>query len=193
MITTTIAAALTVGAIAQGHASTNVDPAPAAAPEITELVGQGSDVCPDMSLCLYENLELNKSKAARVWVFPITDARTDYPLHGHAAEDKPSSGYLRSPKYGWVAYLFPASKCGFDGEREAEGLSFVPNTPYDSLNGHSGRAKRYGYFNYKGKWTKQKQWGITSQGLNLNDRAGCIAVGSFNNTDDLRPTETGDM
>ncbi|MFD9187118.1 hypothetical protein ACFWCA_02710 [Streptomyces phaeochromogenes] len=191
-ITTTVAAAalaLTLPGIAQGHEPT----ARKAAPEVKELLGQGSGDCPSMSLCLYEDTNLNQGKAARIWVFPVTDARTDYTLRGHAAADKPSSGYMRAPNLGWTAHLFPDYTCGYEGTREAEAISFRRNDPYNSLNGHSGRAKRYGYFNKNGKWTKTKRWGVTEQTLNLNDRAGCIAVGAYTNTDALRPYVNGDM
>ncbi|MFD9456685.1 hypothetical protein ACFWBC_26800 [Streptomyces sp. NPDC059985] len=165
------------------------------APEIRELVGQGSGACPDKNLCLYEDPDLNKAKAARIWAFRITDARTDYTLSGHAAADRPSSGYMKAPNLGWAAYLFPSYTCGFKTgqEQEAEALSFRRNEPYNSLNNHNGRAKRYGYFNKNGVWDKQKRWGITDQTLNLNDRAGCVSVGSFENTDDLRPAYSGSM
>ncbi|GGX46384.1 hypothetical protein [Streptomyces chryseus] len=168
-------------------------PAPDVAPEIRELVGQGSGACPDKNLCLYEDPDLNQAKAAKIWAFRITDARTDYTLRGHAAAKKPSSGYMRAPDLGWSAYLFPDYTCGYDGQRENEAISFRRNEPYNSLNGHNGRAKRYGYFNKNGKWTKDKNWGITEETLNLNDRAGCVTVGAFRNTDALRPAYTGDM
>jgi len=77
---------------------------------------------------------------------------------------------------------------GDDGPR-----SRSSNDPHNSLNGHSGRAQRYGYFNKNGKWSKTKFWGVTEQTLNLNDRAGCVSVGAFTNTDALRPTVDGDM
>ncbi|GGU67795.1 hypothetical protein [Streptomyces lavendofoliae] len=166
---------------------------PDAAPEIRELVGQGSGACPDMNLCLYEDLNLNQGKAARIWAFRITEARNDYTLQGHAAAKKPSSGYMKAPNLGWAAFLFPDYTCGFEGKRDAEGLSFRRNEAYNSLNGHNGRAKRYGYFNKKGKRTKDKVWGITDETLNLNDRAGCVTVGAYKNTDGLRPAYDGDM
>ncbi|GHB88009.1 hypothetical protein GCM10010306_098880 [Streptomyces umbrinus] len=190
-IATAIAAALALAlpGIAQSHEPT----AAKAAPKVDELVGQGSDKCPSMSLCLYEDPNLNQGKDARIWVFPVTDARTDYTLRGHAAADKPSSGYMKTPTTGWSVYLFPDYTCGFEGSREAEAISFRPKDPYNSLNGHYGRAKRYGYFSKNGKWTTTKRWGVTQQTLNLNDRAGCVAVGAFTNTDDLRPYVDGDM
>ncbi|MGX1909965.1 hypothetical protein ACWIID_14015 [Streptomyces phaeochromogenes] len=190
-ITTTVAAALalTLSGVAQGH-ETKIGKA---APEVKELVGQGSSDCPSMSLCLYEDHDLNKDKAARIWVFPVTEARTDYTLRGHAAANQPSSSYMRAPNLGWAAYLFPDYTCGFEGNREAEAISFRRNDPYDVLRGHNGRAKRYGYFYKNGKWSKTKRWGVTEQTLNLNDRAGCIAVGAYTNTDALRPAVDGDM
>ncbi|GAA3914491.1 hypothetical protein GCM10023084_77680 [Streptomyces lacrimifluminis] len=190
-ITTTIAVALTLtlSGIAHGHESAVGEPAP----QVQELVGQGSGDCPSMSLCLYEDHDLNKDKSARIWVFPITDARTDYSLRGHAAWDQPSSGYMKAPNLGWSALLFPDGTCGFEGDREAEAISFRANDPYNSLNGHYGRAKRYGYFSKNGKWTETKRWGVTQQTLNLNDRAGCAAVGEFKNVRDLYPYVDGDM
>ncbi|MBT2430468.1 hypothetical protein J7F02_34055 [Streptomyces sp. ISL-112] len=164
-----------------------------AVPQVQEVIGQGTGDCPSMSLCLYEDLNLNQSKAARIWVFAVTDARTDYSLRGHAAANKPSSGYMRTPRLGWTAHLFPDYRCGFEGDREAEAISFRSDQPYNSLNGHVGRAKRYGYFSSNGTWSREKYWGITEQGLNLNDRAGCISVGAFRNTDELRPQVSGDM
>jgi len=191
-ITTTVAAAalaLTLPGIAQGHEPTTGK----AAPEVQELVGQGSGACPGMSLCLYEDPNLNQSKAARIWVFPITEARTDYSLRGHAAWDKPSSGYMKAPNLGWSAFLFPDGTCGFEGDRGNASISFRPNDPYNSLDGHNGRVKLYGYFYKNGKWSKTKFWGITFRTVNLNDRAGCVSTGSFTNTGALRPASNGDM
>ncbi|MEU0414763.1 hypothetical protein ABZ307_44330 [Streptomyces griseorubiginosus] len=183
------ALALVVPGVAQGQEAS----AGRAAPEVQELIGQGASACPDMSLCLYEHDQLNKNTTARIWVFPLTDERTDYSLRGHAAADQPTSAYMRAPKTGWTADLFPAYECGFEGDRDAESISFRPNESYHVLRGHNGRAKRYGYFYKDGKWTKEKRWGITFQTLNLNDRAGCVAVGAFANTGELRPAIDGDM
>ncbi|MFJ3637835.1 hypothetical protein [Streptomyces sp. NPDC090112] len=164
------------------------------APQVQELFAQGSDACPNMSLCLYEHNDLNRNEAARIWVFPLTEVRTDYSLRGHAAANQPSSAYMRAPGTGSdMAYLFPDYQCGFEGDREAEAISFRRNEEYNVLRGHNGRAKRYGYFYQNGRWTKEKSWGITQQTLNLNDRAGCVAVGSFTSTYDLRPAIDGDM
>ncbi|MCT7352006.1 hypothetical protein N4P33_07430 [Streptomyces sp. 15-116A] len=164
------------------------------APQVQELIGKGSDACPDRSLCLYEHNDLNNNETARIWVFPLTQARTDYSLRGHAAANQPTSAYLKAPGTGSdTAYLFPDYQCGFEGDREAEAISFRRNEAYNVLRGHNGRAKRYGYFYKNGRWTKDKKWGITEQTLNLNDRAGCVSVGSFTNTYSLRPEIDGDM
>ncbi|MGI3198660.1 hypothetical protein ACRJ4W_08705 [Streptomyces sp. GLT-R25] len=65
-ITTTVAAlSLALSGAAQGHERT----AERVAPGIQELVGQGTGDCPSMSLCLYEDHDLNKDKSARIWVF----------------------------------------------------------------------------------------------------------------------------
>lgn len=100
---------------------------------------------------------------------------------------------MHAPNLGWAAYLFPDFKCDFDGDRESEAISFRRNDAYNDLYGHRGRAKRYGYFWNKGKWTRDKRWGVTEQTLYLNDRAGCLPVGSFQNTGALRPHIDGDM
>lgn len=189
-ITTTVAAlSLALSGAAQGHERT----AERVAPGIQELVGQGTGDCPSMSLCLYEDHDLNKDKSARIWVFPITDARTDYSLRNHAAANQPSSAYMKAPNTGWSAFLFDRFECGFEGDRKAEAISFRSNDPYNVLRGHNGRAKRYGYFYKNGKWSKDKKWGVTFAALDLNDRAGCVAVGTFNNTGALRPYDSGDM
>lgn len=166
--------------------------APSAEP-VQELVGQGTAACPGTSLCLYEHATLNAAGPARVWVFPVAEARQDFTLRGHAAADKPSSAYMRGASSGPMAYLFPDYQCGFAGNREAEAIQFMGGDRRDSLNGVNGRAQRYGYFFKNGKWTKEKRWGITFQTLNLNDRAGCVSTGAWQNTYALRPAETGDM
>ncbi|WP_328491326.1 hypothetical protein OHS59_00190 [Streptomyces sp. NBC_00414] len=194
-VTVTTAIAAAVLALSLPGIAESQEPATAqAAPEVKELLGQGSEDCPSMSLCLYEDVSLNKGKDARVWVFPITEARTDHPLRNHAARDKPSSAYMRAPNLGWTAYLFTDNdQCGYAGNRETEGLSFRRNNPYNSLNSQSGQAKRYGYFYKNGKWSKSKRWGVTTTTLHLNDRAGCVSLGAYKNTDALRPYDSGDM
>lgn len=163
------------------------------APAVQELVGQGTEACPDMSLCLYEHDHLNASQPSKVWAFPVGTARQDFSLRGHAAANQPSSAYMRAPSLGWVSYLFPDYQCGFEGNREAEAIQFMGGTRIDWLNGNNGRAKRYGYFYKNGKWTKEKQWGVTFETLNLNDRARCVSTGAWENTYALRPAETGSM
>ncbi|MEU6171613.1 hypothetical protein ABZ832_06775 [Streptantibioticus parmotrematis] len=160
---------------------------------IQELTGQGEGACPSMSLCLYQDHDLNAAKPARIWVFPVAEGRQDVSLKGNDAADRPSSGYLNAPKLGWAGYLFPDYTCGFEGNRGAEAIQFHGGRRLNSLDGVRGRAKRYGYFNYRGKWSTEKKWGVTEQTLNLNDRAGCVSTGSWNSTSDLRPPIDGTM
>ncbi|MFC7979759.1 hypothetical protein ACFUT3_31560 [Streptomyces cinereoruber] len=184
----TLSAVLALSGAAQGH-----EPTTSVASSIQELTGQGSDACPSMSLCLYQNHNLNADEPALIWAFPISQERQDFSLKDHYAANRPSSGYINAPDSGWAAYLFPDYTCGFDGDREAETIQFSRSRLLNDLDGVNGRAKRYGYFYKNGKWTEDKMWGVTMQTLYLNDRAGCISTGSWTNTSAHRPTITGDM
>ncbi|MGW7296687.1 hypothetical protein [Streptomyces sp. NPDC054829] len=167
-------------------------PAAPAAPTVQEHTGQGAGACPRMSLCLYQDFNLNAANPAKIWVFPVTEDRVDFSLKGHPAADQPSSGYMNAPNLGWAAYLFPSYTCGFEGEG-GEAIAFHGGSRLDSLDGVNGRAKRYGYFLSKGKWTTEAKWGITEKTLYLHDRAGCVSTGSYNSTSALRPQVDGSM
>ncbi|MFK0237705.1 hypothetical protein [Streptomyces vinaceus] len=117
-----------------------------AALAIQEVTGQGTDACPSMSLCLYQDHDLNAAKAALIWIFPISGERQDFTLRDHAAANRPSSVYMNASGLGWAAYLFPDYTCGFDGNREAEAIQFFGGRQLNDLGGVNGRAKRYGYF-----------------------------------------------
>ncbi|MHC6628567.1 hypothetical protein ACYTFC_21200 [Streptomyces globosus] len=187
-----VAAAVSVVLVFTGAA--NGEPATATvAPSIQEVTGQGTDACPSMSLCLYQDHNLNADKPARIWIFPVSEERQDFSLREHDAANRPSSGYLNAPGLGWAAYLFPDYTCGFDGSRDAEAIQFHGGRQLNDLDGVNGRAKRYGYFYKNGKWSKTQEWGITEQTLYLNDRAGCISTGSYSSTSELRPPIDGDM
>ncbi|MGW6586331.1 hypothetical protein ACWF9X_16210 [Streptomyces globisporus] len=161
-------------------------------PAVQEHHGQGAGACPRMSLCLYQDFNLNAENPGKIWVFPVTEDRIDVSLKGHPAANQPSSGYMNAPSSGWAAYLFPDYICGFGGDG-GETIQFFGGRRLDSLDGVNGRAKRYGYFYKNGKWTTEKKWGITERTLYLHDRAGCVTTGPFNSTDDLRPPIDGDM
>lgn len=143
-----------VGGTAEGAAV-----ADASGAVIEEKVGQGTDACPEMSLCLYQDHDLNADAPAKVWVFPVAEERQDFTLRGHAAADQPSSAYMRAPGLGCAAYLFPDYACGFRSGSEAETVQFTGGSRIDRLNQAHGRAQRYGYFNVRGKWDTSKRWG----------------------------------
>ncbi|MFE9137536.1 hypothetical protein [Streptomyces sp. NPDC007355] len=187
-VSAAVSAVLVFTGAAKGEPATTT-----AAPAIQEVTGQGTDACPSMSLCLYQDHDLNAAKPARIWIFPVSEERQDFTLRDHDAANRPSSGYMNAPSLGWAAYLFPDYTCGFDGDREAEAIQFLGGRQLNDLDGVNGRAKRYGYFYKKGKWTTDPMWGITQQTLKLNDRAGCISTGSYDSTRALRPTVDGDM
>lgn len=188
----TLAATCTVSltGVAQGDEPR----AASAAPAVQELVGQGTDVCPSKSLCLYQDHDLNAhNKDGKVWIFPVAEERHDFTLEGHAAQNRPSSAYMNVSATKWTAYLFADERCGYDGDRNQEAIQFLGSRRLDVLRDVNGRAKRYGYFYSNGRWDKDKRWGITEETLNLNDRAGCVTTGAWDNTYAMRPSYTGSM
>lgn len=163
---------------------------------VTESIGQGEGACPARSLCLYENRSLNASGKARIWSFAIGDGLRHDSLIGTPVWDVPTSAYLNAPTTGPVALLYADKTCGFfPGQgREAEAIAFTGGRRLDSLDKVNGRAKRYGYFSNKGKWTKDKRWGITIKPLNLNKRAGCVTTaGEFRDASLEYPSVDGSM
>ena len=96
---------------------------------------------------------------------------------------------------GPIALLYADKTCGFfpNQGREAEAVAFSGGRRLDSLDKVDGRAKRYGYFSNKGKWTKDKRWGITTKPLSLNKRAGCVTTGWYKDASAEYPSVDGGM
>ncbi|MEW1794710.1 peptidase inhibitor family I36 protein [Streptomyces niveus] len=76
-------------------------PSSAADSPVREIIGQGTNICPQESLCLYQDTGYNREKPARIWIVTGDVER----LSTYDANDRTSSVWFNAPQ-GWTARLY---------------------------------------------------------------------------------------